>query len=493
MEAFRIRRSPHCPASVRSGSLSLEDLTFLSAVELGALMREQQVSPVEVTEAALRRIEAGAALGAFVEVDADRAMEQARAIGTDDRRVFAGVPIAVKANTMAAGLTMDYGSALLADYKADHDAHAVRRLRDEGFVIVGITRMPEFGILPTTEPLYGPPARNPWDVSRTPGGSSGGAAAAVASGMLPIAHGNDGGGSIRIPAACCGLVGLKPSRGRVSRGPDSGDSFLVCDGVLSRTVLDTAAALDVLAGYEVGDANWAPPPDRPFVAAFNREPGQLRVMAVLDHPLATSLHPAHADAVTAAATALEGLGHAVETAAPALPGPEAIPLFETAFIANIALGAAHAQVLAGRQAGPEDVEPLSRAMMDRAAATNAVGYLGAVAMLQALARGVVRLFADCDVMITPVLAERPLPIGELDGSDPQAFDRVVDFVPYAGLFNVTGQPAITVPMGLADDGMPVAVQIIGRPLAEDTLLQVAAQLEEALPWAQLRPENVGDR
>jgi amidase len=468
-------------------SLSLDDLTFLSAVELGALMRERQVSPVEVTDAALRRIEAGSELGAFVEIDAEGALEQARAIDDGDRRVFAGVPIAIKANTMATGLTMNYGSALLDGYRADHDSHVVRRLRDEGFVIVGITKMPEFGILPTTEPRAGGPSRNPWDPTRTPGGSSGGAAAAVASGMLPIAHGNDGGGSIRIPAACCGLVGLKPSRGRVSRGPDSGDSLLVCDGVLSRTVLDSAAALDVLGGYEVGDATWAPPPDRPFVASINREPGHLRVVVAMDHPLAEALHPAHADAVTAAATALEALGHDVEMDTPALPGPEALPLFETAFAGNIALGAAHAQVLAGRVASDGDVEPLSQAMMDRAKATDAVGYLGSVAILQGMARRVVSLFAECDLMLMPVLAERPLEIGELDGSVPGAFARGVTFAPYSGLFNVTGQPAITIPMGLADDGLPVAVQLVGRPLGEDTLLQVAAQLEQARPWAQLRP------
>ncbi|MEA2169985.1 MAG: amidase [Solirubrobacteraceae bacterium] len=467
----------------------MDDLAFASAVELGALMREGQISPVEVTEASLRRIEAdGGALGAFVEVDGDRALAEARTIEPDDRRVFAGVPIAIKANTMASGWTMDYGSARLAGHRADHDAHLVRRLREEGFVIVGVTNMPEFGILPTSEPLHRAPSRNPWDTARTPGGSSGGAAAAVAAGLLPIAHGNDGGGSLRIPAACCGLVGLKPSRGRVSRGPDAGDSMLVCDGVLSRTVLDTAAALDALSGYEVGDATWAPPPERPFSAIFNRDPGHLRIGVVTENPLAPVLDPQNAAAVVAAGELLTELGHHVEAAAPALPGPDAIPLFTTVFAANIALSAAHASVLGGG-AGP--VEPLSQAMIDRAAATDAVGLLGATAILQAISRQVVALFAGYDVLLVPTLAERPVEIGAITGDDPAAFERAIAFAPWAGLFNVTGQPAISLPAGVGTDGLPLAIQLVGRPLGEDTLLQVATQIEAARPWA-LGPEHLTD-
>ena len=358
-------------------------------------------------------------------------------------------------------------------------------------MIVGTTKLPELGILPTTEPRAGGPARNPWDRSRTPGGSSGGAAAAVASGMLPIAHGNDGGGSIRIPAACCGLVGLKPSRGRVSRGPDSGDSFLVCDGVLSRTVLDTAAALDVLAGYEAGDATWAPPPGAPYVRAVGREPGKLRIGVSTENPVGEAPAPEHVAAVRATAQALASLGHRVEEVDAEFPGPEALPLFLTVFGANISLGAAYAQLLAGRAAEGEDLEPLSRAVVERAAATSSAEYLGAVAMLQASARRVIGLWGDIDILLVPVLAQRPPAIGEIDGLDTDApldaFDRAAAFAPYAGLFNVTGQPAISVPAGVAPDGLPVAVQLIGPPLGEDTLLQVASQLERVQPWADLQP------
>jgi amidase len=473
----------------------MDDLVFSSAIELGALLREHQVSPVEAVETTLARIEAlDPALGAFVDVDAERALEQARAVPHDDRRVFAGVPIAIKANTPVDGMIMDHGSRLLAGHRMTHDAHLVRRVRDEGFVIVGTTKTPEFGILPTTEPQSTGPARNPWDPSRTPGGSSGGAAAAVASGMLPIAHGNDGGGSIRIPAACCGLVGLKPSRGRVSRGPDSGDSFLVCDGVLSRTVLDTAAALDVLGGYEVGDATWAAPPGAPYVKAVGRDPRPLRIGVTTANPLGTPPDPEHVAAVRATAEALAQLGHRVEEVEPELPGADMLPLFLTVFAANIALGAAWAQLLAGREAGPDDLEPLSRAMVDRAAATSSTEYLGAVAMLQAVSRRVIALWAGFDVLLVPSLAARPPRIGEIDGTVEGAFERAAHFAPYAGLFNVTGQPAITLPAGMGADGLPTTVQLVGPPLGEDTLLQVASQLEVARPWADRRPsaQDVGD-
>ncbi len=299
----------------------MDDLRFLSAVELGALLRERQLSATEATEAALRRIEADEPrIGAFVEVDAERALAQAAAIEPGDRRLFAGVPTAIKANTQATGLPFDYGTTLLRGHRADHDAHLVRRMRDEGFVITGATKTPEFGILPTTEPRLHGPARNPWDLNRTPGGSSGGAAAAVAAGMLPVAHGNDGGGSIRIPAACCGLVGLKPSRGRVSRGPDSGDSVLVADGVLSRTVHDTAAALDVLSGYEAGDATWAPPADLPYTTVVNRDPGALRIHVVTDNPLGSAPDAENIAAVEAMAAVLAELGHEVEPLLDGTPG-----------------------------------------------------------------------------------------------------------------------------------------------------------------------------
>ena len=222
------------------------------------------------------------------------------------------MPIAIKDTAAVAGMPYTMGSDMFGDFVPQHDAFVVRRLRDAGFVLVGKTNMPEFGILPVSEPRRFGPARNPWDTERTPGGSSGGAAAAVAAGMVPIAHGSDGGGSIRIPAACCGLVGLKPQRGRISRGPEQGEDFLVQDGVLTRTVAETAELLDVLAGYETGDATWAPPPAEPFAAAAAREPGRLRIGVSTLAPIDAELDPICERGVRDAAQLLASLGHEVE-------------------------------------------------------------------------------------------------------------------------------------------------------------------------------------
>ncbi len=244
------------------------DLMFRPATELAAMVRSGEVSSRELVETSLARIEQlNPELNAFVEIDGERALATAEQIKAGDERPFAGVPIAIKNNRPVAGLKATIGCSLLADHVADHDCNITRRFKEAGFVIVGTTTLPEYGILPVSEARLFGPTRNPWDLERTPGGSSGGSAAAVASGMVPVAHGNDGGGSIRIPAACCGLVGLKLARGRISAAPERGEAPLDVDGVLTRTVGDTAAILDVLAGYELGDATWAPPPSEPFAAA----------------------------------------------------------------------------------------------------------------------------------------------------------------------------------------------------------------------------------
>jgi amidase len=261
------------------------DLMFRPATELAEMVRAGEISALELAECSLARIEElNPALNAFVEIDREGALETARAIGPDDERPFAGVPVAIKNNRPVKGLRLTYGCELMSGHIAEYDHNVTARLRDAGFVIMGTTTLPEYGILPTTEARLFGPTRNPWDLSRTPGGSSGGAAAAVAAGMVPVAHGNDGGGSVRIPAACCGLVGLKPARGRISVAPELGDSSLGIDGMLTRTVADTAAILDVLAGYEPGDATWAPPPAEPFALAAGRGPGRLRIAAARTPP-----------------------------------------------------------------------------------------------------------------------------------------------------------------------------------------------------------------
>ncbi len=464
---------------------------FLPATELAARIRDGSFTAREAVEASIRRIEAvDPEIGAFIEVDAERAIAEAEAIGPDDQRPFAGVPIAVKSNIAVAGLCMNFGSRFLAGHRPTHNAYLVRRLREAGFVIVGSTNMPEFGILPTTEPRHTGPTRNPWDTSRTPGGSSGGSAAAVAAGLVPIAHANDGGGSLRIPAACCGLVGLKPSRGRISRGPDLGDSFLVSDGVLSRTVAETALLLDVLAGYEPGDATWAPRPVERYTLAMRRNPGKLRIAMTLENALDVDADPEVVHGLHSAAALLRDLGHEVVEASPALPGSDSLDIFLQVFGPGITLGIGLGERLAGRPPDEDEIEPLSRALLEHARALPSSGYLTALAQLQLLARGTIAFFADYDVLLTPVLASRPLPIGELHGCGSAPLEdlrRSGTFAPYTALFNVTGQPAISVPVGFGEDGLPTAVQLVGHPLGEETLLQVAAQIELARPWAARRP------
>src|SRR5215217_3247927 len=405
-----------------------------------------------------------------------------------------GGAISIKANVPVAGLCMNFASKFLAGHRPGHSAYMVRRLRDAGFVVVGTTNMPEFGILPTTEPRHTGATRNPWDPDRTPGGSSGGSAAAVAAGMLPVAHGNDGGGSIRIPAACCGLIGLKTSRGRVSRGPDLGDSFLACDGVLTRTVAETAQVLDVLAGYEVGDSTWAPRPVEPYATSVRRDPGRLRVAMTAENALGVDVDPECVRGMHVAGELLASLGHDVEHASPAQPGGDALGLFLQAFGPAVSLGIGYGELLAGRPPEADEIEPLSRAVYERSQNLSAVGYLGATAQLQALARGLVAFFAEYDLLLTPALAERPLAIGDCNGvgEHPMAdLERSGRFTPFTSLYNVTGQPAISVPIGFGEDGLPTNVQIVGKPLGEDTLLQIAAQIETARPWAHQRPSEPG--
>jgi amidase len=464
---------------------------FTPAADLGARVRGGELSARELVQASLDRIESlDGELNAFVEVDADRALAAAAEIEPGDERPFAGVPIAVKANVPVEGMCMNFGSKFLEGHRPDHSAYLVRRLREAGFVVVGITNMPEFGILPTTEPRHTGATRNPWDTGRTPGGSSGGSAAAVAAGMVPLAHGNDGGGSIRIPAACCGLVGLKPSRGRISKGPDLGDTFLVSDGVLSRTVAETARLLDVLAGYEVGDATWAPRPAEPYSASVRRDPGRLRVAMTTANPLGVDVDPECVRGMRVACDLLTALGHEVEEATPSMPGRDALRLFIGAFGPAVSLGISYGELLAGRPPGADEIEPLSSAIHEQSQQLTSVGYLGAVAQLQAVARGLVAFFAGYDILLTPALAERPLAIGDCNGvgEDPMAdLARSGRFTPFTSLFNVTGQPALTVPIGFGEDKLPTSVQLVGRPLGEDTLLQIAAQMEAAQPWAQHRP------
>jgi len=468
------------------------ELMFRPALELAGMVRSGEISARELVQISLERIEElNPALNAFVQVDGERALAAADAIRAGDERPFAGVPTAIKNNRPAQGLRLTYGCQLMAANECDYDHNVTRRLKDAGFVIVGTTTLPEYGILPVSEARIFGPTRNPWDLGRTPGGSSGGSAAAVASGMLPVAHGNDGGGSIRIPAACCGLVGLKPSRGRISSAPELGDSALAIDGMLTRTVADTAALLDVLAGYEPGDATWAPPPSESFARLAERAPGRLRIAATTLAPIADAIvDPLCARAVADAAELLRSLGHEVEEVDPPWRLDGLSELFGAVFSNHIALSIAYSGMVAGREPTAEDMEPMSWAIFSMVGKLGAIEGLAAAVQLQAFARRLVAFLEPYDALLTPALAERPLPIGTLDTAAPEpmsTFTRSGLFTPFTPVFNASGQPGISLPLFEGADGLPLAVQLVGRPAGEGALLALAAQLEEHLPWAGRRP------
>jgi amidase len=476
--------------------VSDQELMFRSATELAALVRSGELAARELVQLSLDRIEElNPRLNAFVQVDAERALAAAAKIGSGDERPFAGVPIAIKNNRPVSGLRLTYGCSLMENYVADYDHNVTRRLKQAGFVVVGSTTLPEYGILPTTEARLFGPTRNPWDLARTPGGSSGGAAAAVTAGMVPVAHGNDGGGSIRIPAACCGLVGLKPQRGRISAAPELGESLLGIDGVLTRTVGDTAAILDVLAGYEAGDATWAPPPAQPFARAATRPPGRLRIAATTLPPIADAVvDPLCAGAVEEAAGLLRELGHEVVEVDPPWQIEGLTELFGAVFCTHIGLSIAFSGMVTGRGVGgisEEDMEPMSWAIFSMVQKLNAVEGFGATVRLEAFTRQLVQFMEPYDALLTPALAERPLPLGTLDPGAPnpmETFTRSGLFTPFTPVFNASGQPGISVPLFHGEDGLPLAVQLAGHPAREDTLIALAAQLETARPWAARRPE-----
>jgi amidase len=464
------------------------DLMFRPATELAEMVRSGEVSSRELVETSLERIEQlNPQLNAFVEIDGERALATAEQIKPGDERPFAGVPIAIKNNRPVAGLRATIGCSLLAEHVADHDCNITRRFKEAGFVIVGTTTLPEYGILPVSEARIFGPTRNPWDLERTPGGSS----AAVASGMVPVAHGNDGGGSIRIPAACCGLVGLKPARGRISAAPERGEAPLDVDGVLTRTVGDTAAILDVLAGYELGDATWAPPPVEPFALSATRAPGRLRIAATTFPPIADAVvDPICAQAVSDAAGLLRSLGHDVEEVDPPWRIEGLSELFGAVFSIHIALQIVYSGMVAGREPTEEDMEPMSWAIHRMTQSFNSVQGLALEIQLQALTRQLVSFLAPYDALLTPALAERPLPIGTLDTAAPDpmsTFTRSGLFTPFTPVFNASGQPGISLPLYQGEDDLPLGVQLVGRPAGEAALLALALQVEAAAPWLGRRP------
>jgi amidase len=469
----------------------MTDVHDLTALEQAAAARRGELSATELVEHYLARIEAhGRTVGAFVTVTADAARAQAkaadaaRAADPDGVPPLAGVPIAIKDLTLTAGVRTTFGSAVFADFVPEVDADVVQLLRAAGTISVGKTTTSELGCSLYSEGAVAPPARNPWRLAYTAGGSSGGAAAAVAAGLVPVAQGSDGGGSVRIPAAICGLVGHKPSRGLVSGGPLGFGGFgLPTNGPLARTVADAAAVLDAMAVPMPGEPYPSPPvPEGGFLAVARRaEPGPLRVGRFTGPMLAdVPVDPACLAAVDTAAAALAGAGHeVVEVAAPF--GPEAIGLFETIWYA-LAL----APIPPERES---QLLPLTRWLRERGAAIGAGGLMTALSELQAVVRAALRALAGFDLLLSPTLASPQAAVGwfTATGDPADDFERQKQFSPYCAFYNVTGQPAVSVPVGATADGLPVGAMLAGRLGDDGTVLAAAAQIEQIVPWRDRHP------
>lgn len=475
----------------------MDEFAWLDATAQADLVRARQVKPVELVDAAIARIERlNPALNAVITPMFDEARATAKALEPDGGAggpdaggpPFPGVPFLLKdLGAFYRGARYTAGSAFLRDWVAPFDVEVVRRFRRAGLVVLGKTNTPEFGLLPTTEPRAYGPTRNPWDVTRTAGGSSGGAAAAVASGMVPVAHASDGGGSIRIPASCCGLFGMKVSRGRNPRNPDFG---LGVDHVVTRSVRDSAALLDAIAGPGPGDPYWAPPPARPFREEVGADPGRLRIAFTTAAPTGVPVDPDCVAAVEAAAALCAGLGHEVTEGAPAFDGPALARAFTLLWTALAASSMDLLAELTGRTPTADQFEPYTWALAELGRQRTAVEYLQAVAHLQSVAAAFAAFFTDHDVWLTPTLAFPPPPLGRFDPPDdnpllPMA--RSGAFVPFTPVANAAGLPAMSVPLAWNAAGLPIGVHFVGRFGDEATLFRLAGQLEAARPWAGRRP------
>ncbi len=469
-----------------------DELGRLDATAQADLVRDGEATPAELAEAAIERIEAtNSEINAVIHPLFEEGLEAAR--GELPEGPFKGVPFLLKDLGAAfAGQPLHLGMSFLKerDFRAPMDTYLAQRFRAAGLVTIGKTNCPELGILPTTEPRAYGPSRNPWNLERSTGGSSGGSAAAVAAGMVPMAHANDGGGSIRIPAANCGLVGLKPSRQRTSEGPLAGDfmSGLTAELCVSRSVRDTAALLDAVHGPAPGDPYVAPPPLRPYVEEVGADPGKLRIALWTETVIEQDADPEVVAAARAGAKALEGLGHTVEE--PDLSFLEGIDIVEP-FLVRWAAGQAQALdqlgTVAGQPIGPDDVEPLTWALAEIGRSRSAGEYLEAVGQHQVMTRMIAGVHeSGFDLLLTPTLGEPPPPLGTFDdsGGDPMAaFERAFLDGCFTAAFNATGQPAISLPLHWSEDGLPIGVQLVAPLGREDVLLRVASQLEQAVPWA----------
>lgn len=489
------------------------DYTQYDGLGLAELVRTGQVTPLELVEAAIARIEQ---LNPQLNAVVYKLYDQARRAAQKPLPAgpFQGVPFLLKDLLSAlAGVPMSSGSRFLRNFVPPQDSELVRRYKAAGVIILGKTNTPEFGLLPYTEPALFGPTRNPWDVSRTSGGSSGGAATAVAAGMVPLAGGGDGGGSIRIPASCCGLFGLKPTRGRTPIGPFMAEAWegLVVEHVLTRSVRDSAAMLDAIAGADVG-ALYAPAAaERPFLSEVTTTPGPLRIAYTSTPFMGRTVHEDCLQGLTATAHLLAGLGHEVEEAAPQVNGAELAVAFITMLTGQVRGDIEEAGRWLGRKPTAADFEPSTWGLGLLGKAIKAADYVTAVRTLKLAARQVGEFFQRYDLLLTPTLAAPPVPVGSLQPTPSEirffqainqagagwllkALDVVkpiaaksFTFTPYTLLFNVTGQPAMSVPLHWNGAGLPIGMQFVGRYGDEATLFRLAGQLEQAQPWFNRTP------
>jgi amidase len=499
--------------------MSIAEYGALDGLGLADLVRRRAVSPSELLEEAIARAErVNPKVNAIVTPLYEDARRAAAAMATSaapSSAPFLGVPFLVKdLEAAVAGHPQTAGSRLLAGFRPQRDDTIVERFRRAGAIIFGKTNTPEFGMVPFTEPALFGPTRNPWDLTRTPGGSSGGSAAAVAAGIVPVAHGNDGGGSIRIPASCCGLFGLKPTRGRTPVGPERTQMWtgFALGHVISRSVRDSAAMLDAIEGPEPTSPYWAPPKTRPFLDEVGAPPGGLRI-ALTKRPHLTTIAP-HPDCAAAADDAgrlLAGLGHHVEEADLDVDGDTVARDFFTLVCVEIAALIARSEALLGRRALRSEIETSTAAVAMLGVQKKARDAALARERLEAAARRAAAMFERFDLLLSPTLGMPPVALGalaprgaeaiaqklvvalglgfllRLPGAVDESVRRVFSFVPFPPLANVTGQPSMSVPLFWNADGLPIGTQLTARLGDEATLFRVAAQLEAARPWAGRRP------
>ena len=472
----------------------IEDYERLDGLAVADLVRFGDVTAVEVLETAIFLVEKhNPTLNAIVTKLYDEA-RQAIADGLPDGP-FAGVPYAFKDSVVSvAGASSTFGSRLFADHRPTVDSELVGRCRRAGLVILGKTNSSEFGLQPVTEPhLYGP-TRNPWNLEHSPGGSSGGSAAAVAAGILPMGHATDGGGSIRIPASCCGLFGLKPTRARITAGPEGAEGLagLASQHAVTRSVRDSAALLDATAGPMPGDPYFPPAPKRSYLEEAAHDPARLRIAFSTVAPNDATIDPDCAVATSEAARLCESLGHVVEEAAPEFDVETMQRGFMSVFAANTMANVGRAT---GGELPPDGlVEPLTKAIAERGMALTAADYIASLQSLHREARQIARFFARFDVWLTPTLATLPPRLGQFDTNETDVdlwLSKLMAFLPFTYLFNVTGQPAMSMPLGRSNCGLPVGCHFAARYGEEGLLFALAGQIERACPWSAEHPPLQG--